>query len=121
MEGSTKRKREMETELVEKVSEVISAIKSAKHVDEVVCALHSLALLLFPLDSSLLSGQSPSSFPLLVNCAKRTENIEIHEVRNKFGLVGGLVMFKEFCFKRRFGFSLYGFWNSNTLTFEILV
>ena len=88
MEDSTKRKREMETNLIEKVSEVISATKSAKHVDEVVCALHSLALLLFPLDSSLLSGQSPSSFPLLVNCAKRTKNIEIHEVRNKFGLVG---------------------------------
>ena len=63
----------METKLNEKVGEVISALTSAKHVDEVVCALHSLALLLFPLDSSLLSGQSPSSFPLLVNYVKRTK------------------------------------------------
>ena len=67
MEESSKRKRKMETKLIEKVSEVISAIKSAKHVVEVVCAIHSLALHLFPLDSSLPSGQSPSSFP------KRTE------------------------------------------------
>ena len=34
MENSTKRKREMETKLLEKVSEVILAIKSAKQVDE---------------------------------------------------------------------------------------
>ena len=65
MEESSKRKREMETKLIEKVSEVISAIKSAKHVVEVDCAIHSLHL--FPLDSSFPSGQSPSSFP------KRTE------------------------------------------------
>ena len=34
MEDSTKRKREMETKLLEKVSKVISAIKSAKQVYE---------------------------------------------------------------------------------------
>ncbi|KAK4568904.1 hypothetical protein RGQ29_004357 [Quercus rubra] len=70
MEGSTKRKREKETELVEKVSEVISATKSAKHVDEVVCALHSLALLLFPLDSSLLSGSVDQRYKEQVLSAK---------------------------------------------------
>ncbi|XP_030937275.1 telomere length regulation protein TEL2 homolog [Quercus lobata] len=70
MEDSTKRKREMETKLIEKVSEVISAIKSAKHVDEVVCALHSLALLLFPLDSSLLSGSVDQRYKEQVLSAK---------------------------------------------------
>ncbi|XP_023882756.2 uncharacterized protein LOC111995092 isoform X1 [Quercus suber] len=70
MEDSTKRKREMENKLIEKVSEVISAIKSAKHVDEVVCALHSLALLLFPLDSSLLSGSVDQRYKEQVLSAK---------------------------------------------------
>ncbi|XP_075662272.1 uncharacterized protein LOC142631834 isoform X2 [Castanea sativa] len=70
MEDSTKRKRETETKLIEKVSEVISAIKSAKHVDEVVCALHSLALLLFPLDSSLLSGSVDQRYKEQVLSAK---------------------------------------------------
>ncbi|XP_050255948.1 uncharacterized protein LOC126701686 [Quercus robur] len=60
----------METKLIEKVSEVISAIKSAKHVDEVVCALHSLALLLFPLDSSLLSGSVDQRYREQVLSAK---------------------------------------------------
>ncbi|MED6212573.1 hypothetical protein PIB30_084738 [Stylosanthes scabra] len=49
-------KRELEGAVVTKVREVISAITNAKHVDEVVCALHSIAALLFPLDSSLISG-----------------------------------------------------------------
>ncbi|KAL5748273.1 hypothetical protein ACOSQ2_025570 [Xanthoceras sorbifolium] len=49
-------KREVETGVLEKVGEVTAAINSAKHVDQVICALHSLASLLYPLDSSLLSG-----------------------------------------------------------------
>lgn len=48
--------RELEDAVVNKVGEVISAIKNAKHVDQVICALHSIASLLFPLDPSLLSG-----------------------------------------------------------------
>ncbi|KAI9173884.1 hypothetical protein LWI28_008063 [Acer negundo] len=57
MEGdSNRRRREVETRVLEKVGEVTTAIKSAKHVDQVICALHSLSSLLFPLDSSLLSG-----------------------------------------------------------------
>ncbi|XP_050257057.1 uncharacterized protein LOC126702405 isoform X4 [Quercus robur] len=70
MEDSSERKREMETKLIEKFSEVIPAIKSAKHVDEVVCALHSLALLLFPLDSSLLSGSVDQRYREQVLSAK---------------------------------------------------
>ncbi|KAK3439806.1 hypothetical protein EUGRSUZ_B00148 [Eucalyptus grandis] len=46
----------MEAELLEKTSEAIAAIKKAKHVDQVICALHSVAALLFPVDSSLLAG-----------------------------------------------------------------
>ncbi|MED6108566.1 hypothetical protein PIB30_025389 [Stylosanthes scabra] len=49
-------KRELEGAVVSKVREVISSITNAKHVDEVVSALHSIAALLFPLDSSLISG-----------------------------------------------------------------
>ncbi|KAH9776638.1 Telomere reg-2 domain-containing protein [Citrus sinensis] len=53
---SKKRRRELETRIIEKVGEVITAVKNANHVDEVICALHSIASLLFPIDSCLLSG-----------------------------------------------------------------
>ncbi|XP_050221935.1 uncharacterized protein LOC126672076 [Mercurialis annua] len=50
-------KRLIESRVIEKTGEVISAIKSAKHVDQVICALHSFAIILFPtIDSSLISG-----------------------------------------------------------------
>ncbi|KAK7411048.1 hypothetical protein VNO78_02399 [Psophocarpus tetragonolobus] len=55
-------RRELEGEVVSKVAEVISAIKNAKHVDQVICALHSIATLLFPLDPSLLSGSIDESY-----------------------------------------------------------
>jgi hypothetical protein len=59
MEDASKRKRELEAAVLDKVGEVISAIKNAKRVDQVICALHSLAVLLFPLDyPSLLAGHS---------------------------------------------------------------
>ncbi|KAK9108368.1 hypothetical protein Syun_024379 [Stephania yunnanensis] len=45
-----------ESEIVERVTDTIRAIDESKHVDEVICALHSLALLIFPIDSSLLAG-----------------------------------------------------------------
>ncbi|RDX87738.1 Telomere length regulation protein TEL2-like protein, partial [Mucuna pruriens] len=55
-------RRELEGTVVSKVAEVISAIKNAKHVDQVICALHSIATLLFPLDSSLLSDSIGESY-----------------------------------------------------------
>ncbi|KAK4363862.1 hypothetical protein RND71_015220 [Anisodus tanguticus] len=51
-EAESRRKREV----LEKVGEVIASIKDSKHVDQVICALHSLTLLLFPLDSHSLAG-----------------------------------------------------------------
>ncbi|XP_061359782.1 uncharacterized protein LOC133303831 [Gastrolobium bilobum] len=63
-------KRELEGAVVGKVAEVISAIKNAKDVDEVICALHSMAILLFPLDPSLLSGSIDESFRNQVFSAK---------------------------------------------------
>ncbi|KAK8586451.1 hypothetical protein V6N13_010043 [Hibiscus sabdariffa] len=51
-----KRRREVEIQVIEKVGEVIREIERAKHAEQVICALHSLAVLLFPIDSSLLSG-----------------------------------------------------------------
>ncbi|KAK7350685.1 hypothetical protein VNO77_09557 [Canavalia gladiata] len=55
-------KRELEGTVVSKVAEVISAIKNAKHVDQVICALHSMATLLFPSDPSLLSDCMDESY-----------------------------------------------------------
>lgn len=57
MEDSGRRK-ELEAKVLEKVAEVISAIKNAKHVDQVISALHSVAVLLFPVDASIIAGQS---------------------------------------------------------------
>lgn len=48
----------MEANVVDKVGEVISKVHKAKNVDDVVLAVHSLALLLFPLDSTSISGKS---------------------------------------------------------------
>ncbi|CAL5438174.1 unnamed protein product [Camellia sinensis] len=51
-EEEKKSSRELEATILEKVGNVTAFIKEAKHVDEVICALHSLVILLFPpLDS----------------------------------------------------------------------
>lgn len=52
-------KEELETILLDKVGAVSSAVGVARHVDDVVCALHSLAVLLFPVDSTLVAGPNP--------------------------------------------------------------
>ncbi|KAJ9567796.1 hypothetical protein OSB04_003762 [Centaurea solstitialis] len=44
------------TEVLDTVGKVIATIKEAKNVDQVVCALHSLALRLFSLDSRAFAG-----------------------------------------------------------------
>ncbi|BAT79317.1 hypothetical protein LR48_Vigan04g149600 [Vigna angularis] len=59
-EGSEKR--ELEHEVVSNVAGVISAIKNAKHVDQVICALHSIATILFPVDPSLRSDSIDESY-----------------------------------------------------------
>ncbi|XP_062029874.1 uncharacterized protein LOC133745771 [Rosa rugosa] len=56
MENGSKRRSEVEIKVLDKVGEVISELNKAKHADQVISALHSLAILLFPLDSSLFSG-----------------------------------------------------------------
>ncbi|XP_021762025.1 telomere length regulation protein TEL2 homolog [Chenopodium quinoa] len=45
-----------ETQLLEKISAAISAITTAKYVDDVILTLHSVAILIFPVDTSSLSG-----------------------------------------------------------------
>lgn len=55
--------RELENLALQKVVDVSSAIDAARQVDEVICALHSLAALIFSVDSSLVSGLIPSSEP----------------------------------------------------------
>ncbi|CAH9066105.1 unnamed protein product [Cuscuta epithymum] len=49
-------RREVEKAITEKVREVICSIKEASHVDQVIAALHSIAILLFPLDSRSFLG-----------------------------------------------------------------
>nr|XP_011471080.1 PREDICTED: telomere length regulation protein TEL2 homolog [Fragaria vesca subsp. vesca] len=56
MENGSKRRIEVEIKVLDKVGEVISELNKAKHADQVISALHSLAVLLFPLDPSLFSG-----------------------------------------------------------------
>ncbi|KAG9450118.1 hypothetical protein H6P81_010083 [Aristolochia fimbriata] len=58
MEGNGVRGTEtaVQAEVLVKVGDVISAINGAKIVDEIICALHSLAVLIFPLDTSLFLG-----------------------------------------------------------------
>lgn len=60
----------MESGILEKVGQIISEIKSAKHVDQLICSLHSLALLLFPLDSSLILPTIDESFREQIRSAK---------------------------------------------------
>ncbi|CAN1239612.1 hypothetical protein LINGRAPRIM_LOCUS2424 [Linum grandiflorum] len=56
MESDGARRKELETMLLDEVGGLISAIKEAKHVDQVICSLYSLAVLLFPTDTSLIVG-----------------------------------------------------------------
>lgn len=56
MEKGDKRRSELEFLILEKVGEVSSLIDGAKHVNEVICALHSLAIRLFAIDSSALAS-----------------------------------------------------------------
>ncbi|KAI3688672.1 hypothetical protein L2E82_46425 [Cichorium intybus] len=44
------------SKVLEKVGEVIATINKAKNVDQVICALHSLAIRLFSLDSRAFAG-----------------------------------------------------------------
>lgn len=50
------KKSEEQTQLLETVSATVSAVSTAKYVDDVILALHSVALLIFPIDTSSLSG-----------------------------------------------------------------
>lgn len=76
MEDSGRRK-ELEAKVLEKVAEVISAIKNAKHVDQVISALHSVAVLLFPVDASIIAGQS-RLFSLQFFCERVRKCVEIN-------------------------------------------
>ncbi|CAH8340621.1 unnamed protein product [Eruca vesicaria subsp. sativa] len=46
----------LETKLLDKVGEAISSISDAKHVDQVISAIHSVALLIFPVDPTTRIG-----------------------------------------------------------------
>ncbi|XP_050377869.1 LOW QUALITY PROTEIN: uncharacterized protein LOC126795088 [Argentina anserina] len=70
MENGSKRRSEVEIQVLDKVGQVISELSKAEHADQVICALHSLALLLFPLDPSLFSG------PLLLRFRPRVLSVE---------------------------------------------
>ncbi|KAK9673039.1 hypothetical protein RND81_12G142000 [Saponaria officinalis] len=55
-EKTKKKKSEVEKQVIEKVSNTISSINSAQSFNDVVLSLHSLASLLFSINSSSLSG-----------------------------------------------------------------
>ncbi|CAN6822394.1 unnamed protein product [Brassica oleracea] len=65
-------KQALETKLVDKVGEAISAIGDAKHVDQVISAVHSVALLIFPVDPTTRIGDKYGEkvSSSLVPCAK---------------------------------------------------
>ncbi|KAA8542173.1 hypothetical protein F0562_023325 [Nyssa sinensis] len=69
-EDESKSWREPETTILQKVSDAIASINDAKHVDQVICALHSLAVLLFPLDSHAFSGSVDQQYRDQVIAAK---------------------------------------------------
>ncbi|KAL1567897.1 telomere length regulation protein TEL2 [Salvia divinorum] len=55
-ESPRKKRAELERRVLERVGHVISSIDDAKHVDQVIIALHSLAVCLFPLNPDSISG-----------------------------------------------------------------
>lgn len=62
MAEATKQERTVEKQLLDKVGEAISSIGDAKHVDQVISAIHSVAVLIFPVEPSFLSGNRSHSF-----------------------------------------------------------
>ncbi|CAA7056461.1 unnamed protein product [Microthlaspi erraticum] len=56
MAEATQQERTLEKILLDKVGEAISSIGDAKHVDQVLSAIHSIAVLLFPVEPSIFSG-----------------------------------------------------------------
>ncbi|PNX85271.1 telomere length regulation protein [Trifolium pratense] len=57
-----------------KVAKVISAIKNANHVDQVITSLHSIATLLFPLHPNLLQGSVDESYSEQVPSSKERDD-----------------------------------------------
>ncbi|KAL6497202.1 hypothetical protein OROGR_029131 [Orobanche gracilis] len=55
-ESTEKNRRELERRVLEKVGHVISSVDNANHVDQVILALYSLAVCLFPLHPRSISG-----------------------------------------------------------------
>ena len=53
---TTEKKNDEQTQVLQKVSHTLSYVTYSKNVDQVILALHSLAILIFPIDASSLSG-----------------------------------------------------------------
>ncbi|KAJ6825038.1 telomere length regulation protein TEL2-like protein [Iris pallida] len=75
---------DLETLTLEKVSEVSSAIDAAKSADEVVCALHSLAVRLFAVDSSLIAGEVDERYRIQIQDAGLRADSDRIRWRNVF-------------------------------------
>ncbi|PKU67816.1 telomere length regulation protein TEL2 homolog [Dendrobium catenatum] len=75
---------EVETLILQKVEEVSSSIDSAKHVDQVICALHSLAVLFFQIDSSIILGAIDPQYSSRVLDVKVPTDSERDEWRHVF-------------------------------------
>lgn len=83
-EQKQRRRKELETRILEKIGDTISSINEAKHVDHVISALHSIAILLFPVDSTLLSGSLDSRYRDQVLNAVVPSTLERDEWRDCF-------------------------------------
>ncbi|KNA11412.1 hypothetical protein SOVF_135530 [Spinacia oleracea] len=70
------KKSEEQTQLLETVSATISAVSTAKYVDDVILALHSVAVLIFPIDTSSLSGVISEKYSDQLNQAETTYTSE---------------------------------------------
>ena len=68
----SKRREKLEAFLLGQLEELSSALESAQTVNDVICALHSLAMLLFPVDSAAVQGFITLSFSLfLINVKQK--------------------------------------------------
>lgn len=72
------------SELLNKIGDVAKVIDEAGHVDQVICALHSIALLLFPIDSSSFLGLIDQRYRDQVIGQKETSPEERNELWEAF-------------------------------------
>ncbi|XP_057534426.1 uncharacterized protein LOC130812829 [Amaranthus tricolor] len=77
---TTEKKNDEQTQVLQKVSHTLSYVTYSKNVDQVILALHSLAILIFPIDASSLSGAISERYKDQLN---QVEVVSLSENRNQ--------------------------------------